>query len=400
MSVAASLVAWPLLFVVLDTSAQMVSRLREVVLEYRTDCSDFQVLVPIYGSVAYLENVPFLAGYGSRVTLCTTSSESETFRTQLQALCHTYGFTVFEGDVGRRSVTSTKRATSGTVRDRVIHDALPHVTAEYVVCLDADTASVLPLGRLVGRMQEQDLDLASVRLVPTNDEGPLGKLQRHEYRTAMMLRRIMPWMVSGACHVARTAALRDIMARHSLFFQGNDVEVGILGERLGYRVGHVPFDVQTTVPVSWRAWFRQRVAWAGGEVRLFLVNPQLVLRHPVLWLYGGGVSLLCAPFRWVSVVGGGWVLAVVLGANVAIELRLHRRHRDRWLLVLPFYLAFASLVLTPLGLWSYVVMAVRHRNAGLIRVGRRRGSVGVPGRRRLASEAMCEPAAARHPNGA
>ena len=98
-----------------------------------------------------------------------------------------------------------------------------------MVCIDADTTSVEPLQRLVGAMRARGLDVASVRLVPSNGKRSiLTRLQSYEYRLAMRLRIIAPWLVSGACHAGRTSVVREIMARHSLFFQGNDVELGVL----------------------------------------------------------------------------------------------------------------------------------------------------------------------------
>jgi hypothetical protein len=55
-------------------------------------------------------------------------------------------------------------------------------------------------------------------------------------------------MISGACHVAKTAVLHDIMNRHSLFFQGNDVAAGMIATARGYQSGHIPFDARTEVP--------------------------------------------------------------------------------------------------------------------------------------------------------
>ena len=41
---------------------------------------DFSILVPIFGDLRYLKNLDFLAGYGAKVVLCTTSGESAEFR--------------------------------------------------------------------------------------------------------------------------------------------------------------------------------------------------------------------------------------------------------------------------------------------------------------------------------
>ncbi len=330
---------------------------------------DFEVLVPIYGSISYLENVEFLRAYGDRVVLCTTSSESEEFYHALRGLMDEHGFRVFVGDVDR-AAGQGKRATGGVVRDRLVRDALAEVRAPYVVCIDADTVTDRPLDDLVGAMAAADYEVVSIRLLPSNRGTLLARLQAHEYRIAMDLRRIMPWLVSGACHAGRTEALRDIMSRHSLFFQGNDVETGILADALGYRVGHIPFEVPTTVPERFVPWWRQRLAWAGGGVRLFVANPQLGLKHPFLWLYGLVLGLCMVPLRWDSLGDAGWGLLIVAMLYIACCFGLYRGHWDLALFLMPLYSVVTSIVLIPLGLVWYLKMAWADRNAGLIRPSR------------------------------
>ena len=111
--------------------------------------NDFEILVPIYGDIRYLENIDYLRPYGARVLLCTTSEESSQFDAELQAVAGANRFRIFRGDVARAAGTS-ERATGGTVRDRLIRDALAEVRASYVVCVDADTTTTRPLGELVG----------------------------------------------------------------------------------------------------------------------------------------------------------------------------------------------------------------------------------------------------------
>jgi len=372
--VIAALLVVPVVLALLDLSGGLRARRFRCGVHRCAPVDDFEVLVPIYGAMTYLENAEYLARYGSRVILCTTTTESRTFYRDLAECAQRYGFRVFRAHVPRTAAGTGKRATSGTVRDRIIRDAHAEVRATWVVCLDADTTTTRPLDELVGTMATRGLDLASIRLVPSNLTTGLARIQAHEYRMAMMLRRILPWLVSGACHAARAEVHRAVMNRHSLFFQGNDVELGVLAEALGYHVGHVPFEVPTTVPETLRPWFRQRLAWAGGEVRLFVMNPQLALKHPIFWTYGCIIAIAAFPFRWNALAHAGLVIGVVLAAYTGLCLFLHRGHWDRWLLVLPLYAALSSLVLTPLGLIWYVRMAVSDRNLGLIRAraGRRR----------------------------
>ncbi|MFI2641696.1 glycosyltransferase family 2 protein [Streptomyces sp. NPDC018610] len=383
-ALAVSVLVVPLLFTLVDMAGSLRAHSARRTYDPPTTEEDFEVLVPIYGNVRYLENVPYLRDYGRRVLLCTTTSETPEFDAQLETIAAANGFRIFRGEVPRPSEgRSGKRQTGGTIRDRVVRDALETVRAPWVVCIDADTITTRPLGELVGALAARRLDLASIRLVPSNTEKVLGRIQVHEYRLAMQLRRVVPWLVSGACHAARTEVHRQVMRRHSLFFQGNDVELGILADSLGYRVGHVPFEVPTTVPDRVKPWLRQRLAWAGGEVRLFIVNARLARRHPLMWAYGAAAFLL-APVRWITAVDLArdlpctlsiLVLAVVTFLYLALAFYVHWQKRDATLWLMPLYGALSSLVITPLGLLWYIKMGASDHNWGIIRLaGRHRNS--------------------------
>ena len=328
---------------------------------------DFTVLVPIYGNTKYLENVDYLARYGGRVVLCTTAGETGEFNRDLNAIADQYGFRVYRSP-SKVTTGSGQRATSGTTRDRIIRDALRNaVTTEYVVMLDADSTTQRDFAELIGEVHEDRHDVVSVRLVIRDEPNWLVKVQRHEYRLAMQLRFLAPWLVSGACHAGRTVAMRDVMNRHSLFFQGNDIELGVIAKTIGYRVGHIPFEVATSAPNNLKAWWRQRLAWSGGEFRLFITNLRFVIWHPFFWLYGAVVAIGTFPFRWAAVTHPGLPLAGAAAIYYLLVVWLHWRSRDRWILLMPVYTLFSSLVLTPIGAFAYLRMVVKHRNAGVIR---------------------------------
>ena len=338
-------------------------------------CEDFTLVVPIYGDIRYLENVAWLSRYGSRVLLATSSAESEVFYAALGEIARLHGFRVHAsttptgaaGHAGRRS-------TSGTLRDTIVRDAHEVLTSRYVVCIDADTVTEQSVDLLVGAFDAAGLDLGSVPLSVANTTTVLGRLQRIEYRMAMRLRRIMPWMVCGGCHIARREVHADLMRRHSLFFQGNDVELGLLAVARGYRVAHLDFAVPTVVPDTLAGWLRQRIAWSGGEFRVMLVNLRLALQHPYLYLYGALVTFALAPLRWWGLSRVGWVAVVVLVAYTASVMLLNRSIRDPLLWVYPWYALSYALVLLPLGGLAYAQMALRSHNAGIIRPGRRDGA--------------------------
>ena len=366
-SIGLSLVLVPVLIAAIDVAAAIRAKHTRPNTVTGVPRDDFAVLVPIYGAVRYLENVDYLARYGNRVVLCTTTGESAEFVAELEAIAARHGFRVFYGDCGTGpGAAAGRRQTGGTTRDRLVRDALATVEAPYTVCIDADTATGRPLQELVGAIADQGHDLVSVPLQPSNTDGWLARVQAHEYRLAMSLRRIVPWLVSGACHAGRTEVLVAVMRRHSLFFQGNDVETGLVAHALGYRVGHIPFPVPTTVPSTPRAWFRQRLAWSGGEFRLFIVNLRLARRHPLMWGYGALVMFGGLALRWYTVLTVPLVLVALAVLYLGLLTYTNWATRDRWLLLLPLYAAVNSLLLVPLALPSYLLMALRSRNAGVI----------------------------------
>lgn len=369
-----SLLLLPLAAILVDVIGAARSRVpdRAAGIAASASQASFEVLVPIYGHTRYLTNIDFLRSYGHQVILCTPSGGTTEFQRSLQEIADKYGFRIFRSDFVAPSANS-QRSTGGTIRDRVIRDALANaVTAEYSVCLDADTASRRSLAELVGELQRRGDDVASIQLVP-QAQGPLiVQLQRHEYRLAMRMRSALPWLLSGACHVGRTSALRVIMGQHSMFFQGNDVETGLLGKRLGLRMTHIPFVVDTDVPSTLRDWWRQRTAWSGGEFRLYIVNFRFAFWHPFFWAYGAIILFGFFLFRWAAVLQPGSSLFAAGLLYFIMVYAVHWKTRDRWLLLMPFYTLLTSLVILPLGIASYFAMAVPEGNFGVIRFSRRR----------------------------
>lgn len=341
----------------------------------------FRILVPIWGNIRYLENSEYLKKYTEKVTLCTTGDESKEFYGALFELSKKYGFHIFidtpqKSNDGEGNATSahSKRSTSGTIRDRIVNNALGEITEEYVIPLDADSTAKQNLSRLVAEMVAHDYDIASIRIVPTNTKTLLGRLQMLEYDLAMRFRFIAPWLISGACHPAKTKVLQDIMDRHSLFFQGNDVETGLIAKSLGYNVGHIPFVIYTAVPDTFKAWFRQRLAWAGGEFRLFIINFKFILKHPFFWFYGAIVSILLFPFRALALLEARSLLLYVCALYLVLLIFIHWRSLSfKTAYIIPMYLLyilFLSICMLPLGVYQYFVMAKHDHNLGIITTAR------------------------------
>jgi|GEM_PF-249641 len=334
--------------------------------------TDFTLVVTIWGNISYLENVEFLRSYGSRVLLTTSASETPEFFEAFHSVAQQYGFRTHISPRPAFSTDGTsRRQIGGTLRDTIVRDAHRVITSRYVVCIDADTVTDTPIDDLVGCFDHAELDIASVRLVAANRNTLLARLQGHEYRMAMRLRRVMPWLVSGACHIAKREVHRDLMQRHSLFFQGNDVELGLLAIARNYRVGHILFEVPTEVPSTLGGWWRQRKAWSGGEFRLMVVNIRMGWRHPFLFLYGAIILFLLLPARYYYVTHPSFAVLSVLAGYYVVLLVVNWRTRDRALFLYPFYSLLYTLIIVPFGVATYFHMAHKHRNLGVIRPNRR-----------------------------
>ena len=384
---------WPILVLALPAFAILIDgvagvRARDIVYTPGSGShAAFRVLVPIWGNVRYLTNVDAaLAPYGDRVTLCTTGDESDEFYQALNRIAARHGFAVFV-DAPRGAKRGSGRSTGGTTRDRLICHVLVagDIREPYVVPLDADSVPDGSLAVPVGELVRRGLDVASVRVMPANrTESVLTRLQWLEYRLAMQIKFLCPWMLSGACHIARTQVLADVMSRHSLFFQGNDVETGLLAERLGYRVGFIPFCIDTDVPATVRPWLRQRLAWAGGQFRLFIVNIRYIRWHPFMWLYGGGVTYIALALRYQSFGHSNWRVSATATGYLLLVLFLYARSGAGawWVLLMPFYVLVQSFVIVPLGAVWYVKMAIPARNAGLISTRKTKDALATEWRQR------------------
>ncbi len=327
---------------------------------------DFGILIPIYGNIKYLTNQNALARYGERVYLCTTDQESEEFYRDLDALSAERGFTVVKAPIETEASDGAKKSTTSPIRDQIVRAAVEEVKNKYVVAIDADTVPDQPFELLFGQMEANQFEMVSTRLYPSNPGRLMAKFQVIEYWLSMNLRRIIPWLVSGGCHAATTECYQAVMRRHSMFFQGNDVEVGLLAEDLGFRVGHIEFNVGTEVPDTFKPWWRQRFAWAGGEWRLGIGNIKLAPRHPLFFFYTVVIMIAMCPFRWYAVIFEPWLIPVVYIIYVVMISILRRREWTWVVLLYPFYATINSLVMIPLGGYSYVKMSLKYSNWGWI----------------------------------
>jgi hypothetical protein len=99
-----------------------------------------------------------------------------------------------------------------------------------------------------------------------------------------------------------------------------------------------------------------------------MANPQIALRHPFYFLYGGVVVILMVPLRWMTILHPGYDLITVFVIYWTVLVLVNWDYRDRTLFLYPFYGMVNSLVLVPLGLLSYLWMSIPEGNWGWIRL--------------------------------
>lgn len=346
---------------------------------------DFTVLIPIFGHIRYLKNVDFLKNYASHVVLCTTDRESPQFYADLEAISIKYGFRVFRSGLVQSAQFSrpnpwrlfkntlvpeaAPEINRDTVRDEIIRNSFSVVTSKYCIFIDGDTIVKEDLSQLVGLMNERNYDLASVRVIASRQDTLMEKLQAIEYELAMDARRVYPWLTSGAGMVAKTVVIKDIMSHHSLFFSGGDIEIGKLARLLGYHVGHLPVEFFTDVPSTFRAWFKQRIAWCAGGFRHAVVNlHSFSWRHPFFFIYNTVIVYLLAPLRWYEVFHSPQILPVIILLYWVMISLFHFRTWKPYYLLFPFYSLIQVLIIIPLGAFAYISMVRRSRNIGLIKL--------------------------------
>ena len=88
---------------------------------------DFAVLVPIYGNIAYLENIPLPRRLWQPRRALHHNPRVRRVQYGLQEIAAAHGFRTFHTDAARTG-TPGQRATGGTIRDTVIREmpSAPH----------------------------------------------------------------------------------------------------------------------------------------------------------------------------------------------------------------------------------------------------------------------------------
>lgn len=347
--------------------------------------NEYSILIPIFGNISYLKNIEFLKEYSSKVVLCTTTKETSEFNEEIRIISEKHGFKVFRSEVPLSTVSAkpnpwklfhltlkgarNESLKTETVRDEIIKESFSMINTPYCIFLDADTVAEKDLDELVSMFKYKDFDIASVRVLASKEDTLPEKLQAIEYRLAMDARRLYPWLTSGACMIAKTDIIKNVMLHHSLFFSGGGIEIGKLSKILKFRVGHIPFVLLTDVPSTFKAWFKQRMAWCGGGFRHTIVNfNTYIWRHPFYFLYFTVIVYAATPLRWYEIVKHPGLLPTVYVIYLFLIVTLHWKHLKWYYILFPIYALVQVMFIVPLGMYTYFKMAIKGKNFGLIRL--------------------------------
>jgi hypothetical protein len=309
---------------------------------------DFTILVAIYNHPKYFKNKKNLSKYKKNLLLCIGVGNE--IMSRFAKECKRKGFKVFE------SQSNDKLS--------LISEGVKKVKTKYIISLDPDSYFTKHPHGAIGAMVKNNVDIASVKVLPSKRETLVEKLQGVEYDVSMFSRLRMPWLTSGACIVAKTSVLNKIMKAHTRFYFGEDIEMGRLSLLAGYKIRHLDFVVLTEIPSSAMALFRQRVGWWAGEFRTTIVNFDTALRTPSWFLYYFFVVWSILPLKWYGLIYFTEFVPAVYFAYIAIIIIANWRVRSRYMLLFPFYSFFQSIILPPFGIYKYLKVVRESNNWG------------------------------------
>lgn len=337
--------------------------------------TDFTVIIPLYGKPRYFARRDRMAHLKARILVAVEISNEvmREFADELEA----EGWRVF------RAVVANPNPP------RMIIAALESdvVQTTYAVRLDADTIVGPELANAIAAAQADDADLCSVKVFALN--GALNlctRFQALEYTMAMLARHYRPWLISGACVVAKTTILREILRRHSMSPIGEDIEMGRVAFAGKMRIRHLELVTETDVPESWRAWFRQRRLWWAGTFRHAVINfDRNAVQLPWWGLYNLTIiwmTIHLQPWNYAGLLLHPTLSQVAFTAAVIviaalITLVANWQVRAPLMLVFPFYALVQSTMLFTVGAVWYVWLLEHSHNPGRYRFGLRRRKIFV-----------------------
>jgi cellulose synthase/poly-beta-1,6-N-acetylglucosamine synthase-like glycosyltransferase len=352
------------LLLILFDMQNALSRCRRILrIDRRESSDDFTIVVPVYGKPRYFENGWHLLPMRENVLLLLNCDSKEM---------------VEFADVAENSGWRIHRAqVEGNANPpKLLKSALSEINTTYVIRMDADTYTEEYIGFAVAAMHKAGKDVCSVKVLPSRRKTVVEKIQGVEYDVSMLGRHMRPWLTSGACIMARREAWEKILAKHSLWFPGEDMETGLIAKHFRLKIGHIDFKVFTAVPDTLQSWFRQRRGWWCGNFRQVFVNFDHMLRYPAFITYN-------AILIWALMWGKAYAaltftqhLPTIILLYTLVTLVSNWQVRSRWMIAYPYYALFQAMIMPLIGAIHYVRMWRAAGYLGRYNIGLRRAAAG------------------------
>lgn len=337
---------------------------------------DFTILTTTYNSNIPLKNINILRRYRNQVIICDDGSKNENFLKYLKELSEEGFRVIYNGHKRYMKWEFLKKIVICPSREVALAEGLQEVKTKYVIFLDDDTMPTSDFANAVNMMKYEDYDLASVKTHVLYENNYITKLQGIEYNIAMLGREIRPYLTSGACVIGKTDSMKKIMSHHSMFYNGGDIEIGVIAKRLKMKVTHIDFEVKTEVPNTFYKWFKQRAYWSGGNFRHNIVNFwNYLIIDPIHMLYFTGLIWLALYWKWISNFISAWYilpLVILIYAPITylanFKIRADLNRNKNYLILYPIYALIQVMLIIPLGLYVYFKQSILYKNFGVIRL--------------------------------
>jgi hypothetical protein len=323
---------------------------------------DYTILIPLYGKPSYFDNRAKIEQYKSHVVVvCDVGTQA---MVEGSKVLEDEGWRVFRCKFDKPTAPLLMKAAldGGAVETR------------YTLRLDADTVISDGLDSAVAAVYEDGADICSMKCHVLNARESLAtKLQTVEYEMAMLSRHYRPWLMSGACYIAKTTALRVILDNHTLWFLAEDSEAGRVAWQRKMRIRHLDFNVYTEAPGTWHGLFRQRtrIWWAGNFRHVWVNFEHNVLKMPVWTLYYLALVWIGLTWKWSSFIvlfeywpRGLAFLIFLFGLYTVITFVSSWRVRSRYMFLIPYYSLIQSIICPPIGAIFYLKYAYEQKRLG------------------------------------
>lgn len=352
-----------LLFLSFDLFPSLIVRIKKLkpLRLSRNRCNDYTIVVTIYRKPVYLKNLPKLKKYGRKVLILTTNRETEAFNKKLAYYCDKYNYV--------KAVVALNDSEPYPVSSMPIFiRGVANVKSKYMIRMDADSIPQKNLDFLFGTVNEHNLDLASVKVLPLKSQmkgNILERIQWNQYEKAMKSRVMYPYHTSGAAIVAKTSLLHEITKHHSGYDNGEDIELGKLAKKLNARIDYIDFTVFTEVPTTFKRWFFQREYWGEGEFRHAVIN--VWTNTPWQIFYYTFVFFGLLPLRIWFTIQYWYLVPLIRVYYMFYQLIIDWKTYDVSFLFHPIYSFIETVVLPIFAIKKYLVTVLKNKKLGIIK---------------------------------